>query len=392
MCRRPDSVKVDTRKKNDNFVPGFFVGMTGENCRTSSVGLRSQLRDVKTVPNLTGPDQRLKWSTIKHQYGHLKDLDIADTDSGPVQLIIGTNNSNLIPPKRIVKPSEYSGDDRVPYGVETPLGWAVTNWLPGDQKMSSPYNAFKVYERCVDEDEDLRRLVVSQSEIETLGVVKVSNLTRSIEDKRALALMERATVKIEGEDAYVSGLLWREEHPTLPNNYDMAERLLKSLEKKFEYNPEMKQKHAESIRDDVEKGYVKKLSDAEVQSESKVIWYLPHRYVINPKKPDRLRRVYDASAKFMGHSLNDKIFTGSTLLPSLFEVMLRFCEGGIAMAADVKEMYHMLRLPDCDKPSMKFLLERSSIRGTERVPVRKNSVWRGFSAIKGELHNETQCR
>ena len=24
------------------------------------------------------------------------------------------------------------------------------------------------------------------------------------------------------------------------------------------------------------------------------------------------------------------------------------------MAADVKDMYHMLRLPDCDKPSMRF--------------------------------------
>ena len=66
-------------------------------------------------------------------------------------------------------------------------------------------------------------------------------------------------MKIEGEDVYVSGLLWREEHPTLPNSYDMAERRLKSLEKKFENNPEVKEKYAESIRDDVEKGYVKKL-------------------------------------------------------------------------------------------------------------------------------------
>ena len=64
--------------------------------------------------------------------------------------------------------------------------------------MSSPYSAFKVYERCVDEDEDLRRLVVAQSEIETLGVVKVANPTRSIEDKRTLAFMEQTTVKIEG--------------------------------------------------------------------------------------------------------------------------------------------------------------------------------------------------
>ena len=140
----------------------------------------------------------------------------------------------------------------------------------------------------------------------------------------------------------------------------MDERRLKSLDKKFENSPEMKQKYAESIRDDVEKGYVKKLSEAEVQSESKVIWYLPHRYVINPKKPDRLRRVYHASAKFMDQSLNDKIFTGPNLLSSLLGVMLIFCEGRIAMAADVKEMYHMLRVPDCDKPSMRFLWRESA--------------------------------
>ena len=68
-----------------------------------------------------------------------------------------------------MRSSEYSGDDRVPCGVETPLGWAETHWLPRDQKVSSLYNAFKVCERCVDEDEDLRRLVAAQSETETLA-------------------------------------------------------------------------------------------------------------------------------------------------------------------------------------------------------------------------------
>ena len=38
--RRPDSVKGCTRKISDNFVPELFVGMSGENCRTKSVGVR----------------------------------------------------------------------------------------------------------------------------------------------------------------------------------------------------------------------------------------------------------------------------------------------------------------------------------------------------------------
>ena len=241
-----------------------------------------------------------------------------------------------------MKPSGQSGVDRVPYAVENPLGWAVTNWLPGEQREASPYSAFKVYERSAYKDEELTRLVMAQSEIETLGVVKPANPTRSIEDERVLSLMERTTVKIEGEDTYVSGLLWRDEEPLLPNNYDMAMRRLKSLEKKFENNPEMRDRYAKSIQDDIEKGYVKRLSNEEAQNGSKVTWYLTHRFVINPKKPDHLRRVYGASAKFMGQSLNDKIYTGPELLCSLSGVFVRFCERRIAMVVDVKEMYHIL--------------------------------------------------
>ena len=106
-------------------------------------------------------------------------------------------------------------------------------------QVASPLQCVKAYERCAGEDEELQRLVLAQSEIETLGVVELANPTRSIEDKRALSLMERATVEIDGEDAYVSGLLWREEDPHLPNNFNMAKQRIKSQEKKFENIPEI---------------------------------------------------------------------------------------------------------------------------------------------------------
>ncbi|XP_068739457.1 uncharacterized protein [Montipora capricornis] len=221
---------------------------------------------------------------------------------------------------------------------------------------------------------------MAQSEIETLGVVKLADPTRSIEDKRAFSLIEKTTFKSVNEDAYVSGLLWRDEEPSLPNNYGMAKRRLQSLEKKFEICPEITERYAKSIQDNIEKGYVKKLSEGEVRCDSKVTWYLPHRFVINSKKPDRLRRVYDASAKFMGQSLNDKIYTGPDLLSSLIEVFLRFCEGRIAMAADVKEMYHMLGLLDRDKPALRFLWRDSLIEDEngEDLPLGVISVHQHF--------------
>ena len=84
------------------------------------------------------------------------------------------------------------------------------------------------------------RLLTAQSEVvESSGVVRLAEPVRSVEDRRALAVMEQTTKKLEGEDAYVSGLLWREEDPSLPYNYDMAARRLESLEKKFKNNPEV---------------------------------------------------------------------------------------------------------------------------------------------------------
>ena len=175
----------------------------------------------------------------------------------------------------------------------------------------------------------------------------------------------------------------------------MAKRRLKTLEKKCENNPELKERYAKSIQDDVEKGYVRKLSEEEAQNDSKVTWYLPHRFGINPKtivSEECTMRL----PKFMGHSLNDTIYAGPNLLSSLFGVFLRFCEERISMAADVKEMYHMLRLPESNKPSMRFLWGESpdeeprvyqferTVFGEVSVPSRANYTMRRNADENGE--------
>ena len=97
----------------------------------------------------------------------------------------------------------------------------------------------------------------------------------------------------------------------------------------------------------------------------------------------------------MGQSLNDKIYTGPDLLSSLFGVFLRFCEGKIAMAEDVKEMY-MLRVPESDKPAMRYLWgespdEETSVYQLERTefgevsaPSRANYTMRRNADQSGE--------
>lgn len=108
---------------------------------------------------------------------------------------------------------------------------------------------------------------------------------------------------------------------------------LKSLQKTFKNNPENKERYAESIQDRMQKGYVRKLSKEEVSIDSKGTCFLPPRCVINPMKPDRLRRVYDASAKFKVKILIIKCTQDKDYSLSLFQVLLRFCKGSIMSPA-----------------------------------------------------------
>ena len=67
---------------------------------------------------------------------------------------------------------------------------------------------FKVYETSAGDEEELQRLLTAQSEVvESLGVVRLADPVRSVEDRRALSVMEQTTKKLEDEDDYVSGLL-----------------------------------------------------------------------------------------------------------------------------------------------------------------------------------------
>ena len=122
-----------------------FTSQHLKNCQIARVGgegVKYVLRDVKTCFNLSIPDQKIKWSVIKQKFSHLKDLDLKNTETGAVRLIKGSNNLDLILLMRIVKLSGQSHADGVTYAVETPLGWAVTNWLPSEQRVASPYNEF----------------------------------------------------------------------------------------------------------------------------------------------------------------------------------------------------------------------------------------------------------
>ena len=84
--------------------------------------------------------------------------------------------------------------------------------------------------------------------------------------------------------------------------------------------------------------------------------YIAHHAVVRPeKKSTPMRIVFNSSANFKGHCLNDYWHKRTDLLNGLYGVILRFRENPVAISADISKMYHMIAIPTFDQHVHRFL-------------------------------------
>lgn len=95
--------------------------------------------------------------------------------------------------------------------------------------------------------------------------------------------------------------------------------------------------------------------EADKQPESGSVWYIPHQGVYHPRKPDKIRVVFDCSAKYAGTALNDDLLTGPDLTNGLIGVLCRFRKHPIAVMCDVEKMFHRFHVNKEDRDYLHFL-------------------------------------
>ena len=88
------------------------------------------------------------------------------------------------------------------------------------------------------------------------------------------------------------------------------------------------------MEDLFERGHGQKVPDD--QRDCSPAWYLPHRPVIHPQKPDKVRVVFDCASKFQNISLNQQILQGPDLTNTLTGILKRFRVESTAIMADIE--------------------------------------------------------
>lgn len=334
---------------------------TVHNLKISGVKKRRRLYTIPkayTVPHLNNPSYQINWLNEVKLYDHLKDLDLQDTDANDVKLVVGVDAYFLQAPLETRK-----GPPGTPTAIRTRLGWLAFGMIP------STVETADIHVRRIDTSAsvhdathrtDVQWELEQWINMESLPNERKKTKVHSVDDQKALDILHATTRRLPNESAFESGILWKDTHVVLPNNKAAAESQLRALERRLSRDPELKKAYQLSISNDVEKGYIKKLKREEIEAtSSNKVNYLTHHPVRNPKKPDKVRRVYNAAAKFDGKSLNDFIYTGPDLLNSLFGVLLRFRQGKIALCSDIKDMFLQMRVTEEDLPALRFLYRDS---------------------------------
>ncbi|XP_062700764.1 uncharacterized protein LOC115269619 [Aedes albopictus] len=241
-----------------------------------------------------------------------------------------------------------------PIAVKCRLGWSIYGYLSKQENREAVVNFHVAVGN--DYESEMNEQMRDYFTLENVGVTAGHGKLESVDDKRATSILRDTTRRIADGTRYETGLLWKVDNPDFPDSYPMAVRRLELLERRLNKDPELAKRVREHVADYERKGYAHKASLLELTSvDVSQIWYLPLGIVTNPKKPQKIRLIWDAAAKVGGCSFNAKLLKGPDLLTPLPKVLCQFRKYLVAISGDLMEMFHQIRIrfPDCQ--SQRFL-------------------------------------
>ncbi|XP_062566124.1 uncharacterized protein LOC134228483 [Saccostrea cucullata] len=299
------------------------------------------------------------FEVIKH-HAHLKDLPLPPID--PCAEILVLIGRDLLEAHHVQ--SQRLGPKNSPFALQLRLGWVVigdvclnrahrpsnvsvykTNVITSErQSIFQPCpNKFHLTEDDTSNHEDIGAHVFKRkADDDQVGL--------SLEDHQFIKIMDEGFVKDE-DGRWKAPLPFRSPRPQLQNNRLQALKRAQVLDSDLKRNPIKREHMITFMKSITESGA---LEVAPPVPQGKECWFLPLFGVYHPRKPDRIRGVFDSSVKFEGLSLNNVLLSGPNMTNDLLGVLLRFRMNKVAIMADIEKMFYSFLVREEDRDFLRF--------------------------------------
>lgn len=148
-------------------------------------------------------------------------------------------------------------------------------------------------------------------------------------------------------------LPFKQEKPELPNNKFCAEHRLRCLKRHLMKDEHSFKDYVAFMQNIIKRGDAEKVPEAELNNQTACC--IPHHGIYHPQKPNKIRVVFDCSAKFQKTSLNEHLLSGPDLTNTLVGVLCHFRKGHVAIMCDVECMFHQFHVATEDQDYLRFL-------------------------------------
>ena len=282
------------------------------------------------------------------RWPYLKDVHLPSLDA-EVELLVGNNCVEAFEPWEIIN-SEKGG----PYAIRTAIGWSVNGVMKKPKDISDNGSVLvRVNRTSVILDSHLKQMMVNQFNYDFNERIVEDKPEKSREDQRFMQLVS-STVKRSNE-RYEIGLPFRDPAVRLPNNKVQAKHRALQIQKRLERNPKLHKDYVKFMEDVINNGFARKVPLDQLIREDGRLWYIPHHAVYHPRKPDKVRVVFDCSSRYQGTSLNDQLLPGPNLTNTLVGVLLRFRQEAVALMGDIENMFYQVRVKADNYDVQRFL-------------------------------------
>lgn len=285
------------------------------------------------VPQISTPVNNLVPATVLN-YPYLQSVPLAkhsDSRTFNIDLLIGADYYWSIIEDTIVR-----GDG--PTAVLSKLGFLLSG--PTHLKVST-MSTF-VYKVLTSTESDLQR-VSEYWMLESLGITdrEDTQVDRDFETYR-----DNNITMSEGK--YNASLPWKDEHPALPTNVDIANKRTRAMVKRL--TPELRQTYNRIIEEQETLQFIERVHNDDGQGH-----YIPHHAVAKDSDTTPIRIVFHCSCKTKDQpSLNDCLETGPKLTNDMLEILLRFRIHKVAVTSDIEKAFLNVKLHEKDRNFTKF--------------------------------------